>query len=227
MVTVSYFSDVLCVWAYVAQIRIDEIRNRFGKRVSIEQRFCPVFASAAQKIEQGWAERGGDAGFNAHLREVAARFEHIALHREIWLNTRPASSTGPHVFVKAVQLLEAAGGGSAAPGEAGLAERLLWSLRLAFFRDGRDIGSWDVQCDVAGELAVPIAAVRDRIADGTAYAALAEDDQDRERLGVTGSPTFLLNEGRQKLYGNVGYRVLEANVQELLHDARAGEVSWC
>ncbi len=67
--------------------------------------------------------------------------------------------------------------------------------------------------------------MRERIDDGSAYAALTDDYQERERLGVSGSPTFVLNEGRQRLYGNVGYRVIEANVQELLHDARAGEAS--
>jgi hypothetical protein len=35
-----------------------------------------------------------------------------------------------------------------------------------------------------------------------------------------------MNDGRQKLFGNVGYRLLEANVQELLRTP-AGEASWC
>jgi hypothetical protein len=40
------------------------------------------------------------------------------------------------------------------------------------------------------------------------------------------SPTFVLNEERQKLYGNFGYRVIEASVHELL--AEPGErASWC
>jgi len=36
----------------------------------------------------------------------------------------------------------------------------------------------------------------------------------------------LLNEGRQKLYGNVGYRIIEANVQEILHQP-GNQASWC
>ncbi len=36
---------------------------------------------------------------------------------------------------------------------------------------------------------------------------------------------WILNEHRQILYGNVGYRVIEANVQELLR-SHAGEASW-
>ncbi len=46
--------------------------------------------------------------------------------------------------------------------------------------------------------------------------------------GVQGSPTYVFNEGRQMLYGNVGYRIIEANVRELLSaPAAAGEPSWC
>ena len=40
------------------------------------------------------------------------------------------------------------------------------------------------------------------------------------------SPTMLLNEGRQQLTGNVGYRVIEANVRELLESPDA-KLSWC
>jgi hypothetical protein len=31
----------------------------------------------------------------------------------------------------------------------------------------------------------------------------------------------------QLLYGNVGYRIIEANVRELLHNPLHGEASWC
>jgi hypothetical protein len=41
------------------------------------------------------------------------------------------------------------------------------------------------------------------------------------------SPNFVLNEGRQKLHGNIGFRSIEANIQELLRAPRANEASWC
>ena len=44
--------------------------------------------------------------------------------------------------------------------------------------------------------------------------------------GIQASPTLLLNEGRQRLGGNVGYRIIEANVRELLEGA-PGQASWC
>ena len=66
-----------------------------------------------------------------------------------------------------------------------------------------------------------------RIHSGIAFADLAADYQDAQKMRVEGSPSFVLNEGRQKLYGNVGFRVLQANIQELLRAPRADEASWC
>jgi hypothetical protein len=42
-----------------------------------------------------------------------------------------------------------------------------------------------------------------------------------------GSPSLVLNEERQKLYGNVGFRVMQANIQELIRTPHADEASWC
>jgi hypothetical protein len=38
---------------------------------------------------------------------------------------------------------------------------------------------------------------------------------------------MILNQGRQKLFGNVGYRIIEANIQELLREANPDQASWC
>ena len=46
-------------------------------------------------------------------------------------------------------------------------------------------------------------------------------------LGVKCSPSLVLNEGRQTLYGNVGYRIIEANIEGLLREPAAGAASWC
>jgi len=32
VVKVSYFSDALCIWAYIAQARIDAVKEKFAKR---------------------------------------------------------------------------------------------------------------------------------------------------------------------------------------------------
>ena len=222
IVSIDYFSDLLCVWAYVAQARVDELHQRFGSEIRIVHRYCPVFADTAHKIGAGWADRGGYQGFGKHVREVAARFGHVEVHPGLWDSVRPASSTGAQLYLKAVELLE---GPTGLP--AGLARRLSWQLRLGFFRDGLDIGSLAVLRELAAGLGVPADVVQAEIDSGRAYAALAADERDKDHYRIEGSPSFVLNEGRQKLYGNVGYRVLDANIRELLREPQAGEASWC
>jgi hypothetical protein len=46
-------------------------------------------------------------------------------------------------------------------------------------------------------------------------------------MRIEGSPSLVRNEGRQKLYGNVGFRLIEATVQGLINAPGADDASWC
>ena len=46
-------------------------------------------------------------------------------------------------------------------------------------------------------------------------------------MRIEGSPSFVLNGGRQKLYGDVGFRIIEANIEELLQVPGGDQASWC
>lgn len=226
-IQVEHFSDLLCIWAYVAQVRVDELVAQFGDRVRVEYRFCSVFGDTAHKVGTAWASRGGFQSYAAHVRAVATGFPHVEVHPETWVRVRPRSSTAPHLYVAAVRSLEARGALPVpAAGTAPSAE-LAWALRLAFFRDARDIGQREIQAAVAGGLGLPLGAIEAEIDSGAAHAHLAADERDRAERGVAGSPTYVLNEGRQRLYGNIGYRVIEANIRELLREPAAGQASWC
>ena len=119
-------------------------------------------------------------------------------------------------------MLESAG--ELAPGSA---LRLGWELRRAFFERGRNVARRAVQHEVAEELGLPVDRLEATLSDARAYAAFAEDLDLVKTLGVTLSPTLVLDEGRQRLNGNVGYRVIEANVRELLQASSPGAASWC
>ena len=227
VVEITYFSDVLCVWAYVSQARIDAVKEKFRAAVRIENRFCSVFGDTARKITSSWKDRGGYEGFNAHLRQVAERFHHIEIHPDIWLKTRPLTSASAHLFMTAVQQWEHQSEVTGGQSAANIFDQVMWSFRCAFFRDCRDISRWDVQCEIAEELGVNVNAIEECIHGGAAFARLAGDYQDADKMRIEGSPSFVLNEGRQKLYGNVGFHVMEANIQELLLTPRTDEASWC
>ncbi len=46
---IDYFSDVLCIWAYGAQIRIDQLKEEFGERIELRYRFIPLFGATSIK----------------------------------------------------------------------------------------------------------------------------------------------------------------------------------
>ena len=57
-IQVSYVSDILCVWAYVAEVRLDELRKEYGSSVELEYRFIPIFGATRHRIGEGWKKRG-------------------------------------------------------------------------------------------------------------------------------------------------------------------------
>jgi len=225
-VRVTYFSDVLCVWAYVSQVRLDELKLHFGERLTLRLRFIPVFGDTEERIGSGWSDRGGFAGYARHVREICEEFPHIALHRDVWTRVAPRTSGTAHLFLESVALAEVAG--DLPPGADGTsrAEETAWRVRQAFFRDARDVARLDVLLELADELGLPRDALVRRIEDGRAAAAMFRDVELRDRYRIEGSPTYVLNRGRQKLYGNLGYKILEANVQEALQRP-TDRASWC
>ena len=227
VVQVSYFSDVLCIWAYAAQARIDSVKEKFGDTVRLDCRFCSVFGDTAPKITSTWRDKGKYAGFNAHLRTVALQFPHIEVHPEILLKSRPPTSSIAHLFISAVEEWEDDLGVVQSGSATSIFDKVTWAFRCGFFRDCRDIARWDVQCELAEALGVDISAIEKRIHEGTAFSRLAKDYQDADKMRIEGSPSFVLNEGRQKLYGNVGFRIIETNIQELLRVRDGNQASWC
>ena len=161
-VDVTYYSDILCIWAYISQARINAVKEKFVKEVRIEHRFCSVFGDTAQKVAATSKTKGGYEGFNSHLREVAQRFPHIEVHPEIWLKTRPASSTSAHLFLKAIQQCDHDNGVAASLTAPTVFDRVMWAFRLAFFRDCRDVARSDTQCEIAEALGADIAAIEHR-----------------------------------------------------------------
>ena len=230
VVRISYYSDILCVWAYIGQRRLEQLVADFGEAISIETRFCSVFPDARAKIAAAWKDRGGDRGFNENMHKLARRFPHIEMHPDIWLEVKPRSSASPHLFVKAVELVERDELGDERmrlPYLERRGTRAAWALRRGFFAENRDVATWAVQCEIAEELGIDRARLETHVHSGEALAALSADYDDGQKQGITGSPTFVMNDGRQRLFGNVGYRLLEANVQELLNDPSPNAASWC
>jgi predicted DsbA family dithiol-disulfide isomerase len=228
-IKLSYFSDVLCFWAYAAQISLDELKMKFGEEIKIDYHFISVFGNTEHRIGKVWQDRGGYKGFSKHIIKTARTFPHVYVNPDIWKLSLPKTSASSHCFLKAIQLLEQndlISSNIATVDGKSIFEESLWRIRCAFFEEALDISELSVLKNIAEDLQLPMADIEKLLNNGSALAALMSDMEKKESLKLEGSPSYVLNDGRQKLYGNVGYRVIEANVIELLENDE-NRSSWC
>ena len=104
-IRISYFTDVLCVWAYIAQVRLDELKHNYGDKLNTQYHFIPLFG-CTDKRGEGWQNRGGFGAFGKHVKEVCSQFDRIDVHTDIWTTLIARTSASSHLFLKAVQLLK-------------------------------------------------------------------------------------------------------------------------
>ncbi len=88
------------------------------------------------------------------------------------------------------------------------------------------MGELDVLLNIVSDMGTDRRDIFTALQDGRAMAAISADLRSARDSGVKGSPTWVLNNGRQILYGNVGYRILHANIEELINNP-SEEASWC
>jgi predicted DsbA family dithiol-disulfide isomerase len=213
----SYWSDPLCIWAYVAQGKLDRLLAGHARTLDVSYRVVPVFGSVRWRFEHGpWASEGVE-GRVRKTAEIAHRFGHPEATGECWRAAAQTSSWSAGAAIKAVSLAQDAG----VCGPHGTASYQL-ALRRSFFVDGLNIGLRSVQLAVAEHCGIAREGIEGALDDGRALAALWEDHQERETLGIQGSPTYVFDDGRAILYGNVSEGVINATVDELLGGTIAG-----
>ncbi len=226
-VVIDYYTDILCIWAYIGHRRVEELVSKFDNQIKINTHYCSVFSDAIGKLEKNWASRDGIAGYAHHVQDVIDEFPHVEVGSKVWSTVRPFSSAPCHLFLKAVEVAEAE---KQDVGQAYLDKpsvRAAWELRKAFFVAEQDISEATVQQQVCETLAIDYEQIIAPKTLAHAAALLVQDMDQSKEQNVQGSPTFIMNSGRQKLFGNVGFRVLEANIRELLSKGKVDDASWC
>ena len=214
--TIDYYTDVLCVWAWIAQPRIQELDSQWGEQIHLAHHCVNVFGDTAEKMARQWGDRGGFDGFAEHVQASAAAYETAPVHPDLWRKVRPTTSATAHLILKA----------AAVTSSSAATARLASAIRHGFFVEARDISQLPVLMEIAAAEDLDPEALDDALVSGRAMAALLSDYGRSDAQGIKGSPSWVMNEGRQILYGNLGYRILHANVEELLHHPEQ-EASWC
>lgn len=213
---IDYYTDILCVWAWVAQRRIDELNQALGSQIEFQYYYVDVFGDVSTKMDTHWKPKGGYAGFAQHVNQSASVFENALTNSKIWSEVRPSTSANAHLMLKAIELAH----------DKRISIDMALNFRKAFFIDALDISDLEVLFSLAesNDLALPL--IKSKLQDGGAIVALMQDYQLSKSQNLKGSPSYVIDNGRQTLYGNVGYRVLLANVKELLRNP-VDEASSC
>ena len=193
---IDYYTDVLCIWAWIAQRRTEELETTWGDKIDLRYRYVNVFGDTQSRIGDGWAERGGFEGFRDHVVESAEPYDNAAVNPDIWSKVRPKTSANAHLVLSAAGILASRKA----------ATDLAAKIRHAFFVDARDVGDVAMLLEIAHENDLDANDIREAVGDGRAAARLMSDYQSAAAGNIAGSPSWVLNEGRQKLYGNVGYQ---------------------
>jgi len=211
----SYWSDPLCVWALVAQQKLDRVLTELGAQVEVDYRVVPVFGSVRQRFAEGpWAKEGIE-GRIAATRRIAEQGGRPEVTGECWRRAMPSTSWAPAAAIKAVFALEDGRGD-----ESGASYQR--ALRERFFVGEENIALRRVQLEVAEELDLSRASIEASLDDGSALASVFEDYAEKERLRIQGSPTYVFEGGRTIPHGNFGYGILRTTVEELLRGAGPG-----
>jgi len=214
--SIDYYSDVLCIWAYSAKIKIDEMKKQFGDQIAINYYYNPLFVDMHAMLEKNWSEKGGLQGYNKMMHKLNGMFPYVEVHPDIGLKNLPHSSASCHQFLKAVFLLEQRSLIHSDDAQNTLLEQADWLIRLGYFRDAQDVSQQSFLMSIAEQLNIPTSPLETLLTNGEAMATLASDTTEDKQKLIEGSPSFVLNEGRQKLYGNIGYHILDANIRALL-----------
>lgn len=213
----SYWSDPMCIWALVAQPKLERIIDAHGDHLKVHHRVVPVFGSIRWRLSEGsWAAKGAEGRAEASAR-VAREHGIDGVTGKVWLEDTPVSSWNAGLAVKAVDCLEREGG--VPPGTGAEYHRL---LRERFFLHDLNTARRNVQLELCEHLEIPREEIEHRLDDGRAMAALWEDFHAKETLHIQGSPTYVFDGGRAMLYGNFDFKVLEATVRELVEGLMPG-----
>ena len=215
---VEYWTDPFCVWAFVAEPSLERLCARYEGQIVVRHRIVPVFGSVVRRFATGaWAAKGPAGRAEVTARVAREHRPDVPVTGQVWIDDPPASSWSAGLAAKAVSLLEEAG---EAPDRA--AARYLTAMRHRFFVENVNLARREAQLALAEELDLPVAGIEARLDDGRALAALYEDHEDRLAANVSGSPTYLFDGGRTRIYGNFREEVLDATVRTYLEGTLGG-----
>ena len=177
-VEVTLFHDVFCAWSYIADKRLQALRDEYGSEVRWTYRPFPLRpeAIAPDKRQRGL--------FARHFRRAAREAEGAGVVADLWTSNDPPSSSLPPLIA-----LEAARRESPE-----LQRELLSAMRRAVFLRGLNVARLDVQLELAEGVGLDVASFAARLEHPSASLAVNESVQEAEAIGIHGVPALVIGD---------------------------------
>ena len=94
-IIIDYYTDVLCVWAWIAQRRIDELDEQFGDTIKWRYHYVDIFGDTAGIFDQLDFNSAEDAG-EALRRNGFSRYEEDKEAQEFIAKPEPSFRRRSH-----------------------------------------------------------------------------------------------------------------------------------
>src|SRR3984885_7848035 len=184
---VEIWSDVLCPWCYIGKRRFEHALKTFDHRgeVSVTWRSFQLDPSAPVTSDEDPIERlAAKYGMSRATAEAAqarvtanAATAGLDFHLD---RARPGNTFDAHRLIHYANSV-------------GKQDAMKERLMAAYFVEGAAIGGREVLAQLAGEVGLEDAAVRDVLAGDAHADDVRHDELEARQLGITGVPFFVLD----------------------------------
>ena len=170
------YHDVLCSWCYVADARLDYLRDEYGGVAEWHLRPYPL------RPENQIPDKKQRAVLARHFRRVAREQEGKGIKADLWTGEDPPSSSLPPLVA-----LEAA-----LPQGADLQRAYLKAMRRTAFIEGINVARRDVQLELAVQVGLDLTRLIERMDDPRVEQEVNDAVEEAEGLGIRGVPALVI-----------------------------------
>jgi predicted DsbA family dithiol-disulfide isomerase len=176
-VELTLYHDVLCSWCYVADARLESLREEYGDELKWSLRPYPL---RPEPQIPGKKERQILA---RHYRRIAKETEGEGVKPDLWIGEDPPSSSLPPLVALEAALL--------VQGPA-IQRELLRAMRRAAFVQGINVARRDVQLELASRVGVDVHGFVDALDEPTLEQSVTGSAEEAESLGIRGVPALVI-----------------------------------
>ncbi|MGZ6141720.1 MAG: DsbA family oxidoreductase [Myxococcales bacterium] len=170
------YHDVLCSWCYVADARLDYLRDEYGPAIRWRLRPYPL------RPENQLPDKKQRAVLARHFRRVARESEGKGVKADLWTGQDPPASSLPPLVA-----LEAA----LAQGPQ-MQRALLKAMRRKAFVEGLNVARRDVQVELAAQVGMDVARFLEKLDDPRLPGEVNDAVDEAEALGIKGVPALVI-----------------------------------